>query len=304
MCTDETLKGGLYMDKHSFKLRMQVTGRERKEVAALIAAHFGTQAVYQGTRGFGYLITEHSGREWLVDKEGAVVTTGTKEDNVAELFAVLKTFEENEVEARAQVAVTISTEEHNGVTLRNLVNILAGKERLITKAMGTGHPFIAPEMVEAINAVRLKTIEDFLEAAGSEASPGLAIAQETITLTWFAATLNPEAIAAYIQFASAVNAIALTQKYATPHAKESANEKYTFRVWLLRLGFIGEEYSASRKLFLGRLEGNSSFRTKEQIYEAVKRRKTRLATSNATPAAAVRNAPSGHCRELATALKE
>jgi hypothetical protein len=86
-------KGGLFMDQNSFKFRMQVTGRERKEVAALISGHFGTQAVYQGTRGFGYLITEPGGREWLVDKAGAVVTEGTKEDNVTELFAALKTLE-------------------------------------------------------------------------------------------------------------------------------------------------------------------------------------------------------------------
>jgi hypothetical protein len=275
------------MEKHGFKFHMMVTGRERKEVAALVAGHFGTQAVYQGTRGFGYLITTPTGSEWLVDKAGAVVTEGQAQDNVAELFAVLKVLEENGIEVQGQVAVTISTKEHNGVTLRNLVNILAGKERLISKAMGTGHPFIAPEMVESINAVRLKTIEDFLETAGTEVSPGLVVTQDAITLRWFAATLNPVIIAAYVQFAFAVNAIALTQKYATPHAKETANEKYTFRVWLLRLGFIGDEYSASRKLFLGRLDGNGSFRTEEQIHEAVKRRKARLATGSATPAAAV-----------------
>ena len=135
-----------------------------------------------------------------------------------------------------------------------------------------------PEIVKKINAVRLKTIEDFLEVAGSEVSPGLAITQDTITLRWFAATLNPEAIAAYIQFAFAVNAMAMMQRHATPNAKVTDNEKYKFRVWLLRLGFIGEEYSFARMLFLSRLEGNGSFRTGEQVHEAVKRRKTRLTT--------------------------
>lgn len=273
------------MDKHSCKFHMMVTGRERKEVAALVADHFGTQAVYQGTRGFGYLITEPGGREWLVDKAGAIITESRAQENMANMFAVLKVLENNGVKAEGQVVVTISTEEHNGVTLRNLVNIISGKEWLITKAMGTGHSFIAPEMVEAINAVRLATIADFLEAAGSEVSPGLAVTQDAITLRWFAATLNPEAIAAYIQFVFALNAMAIAQKYSTQHAKETGNEKYTFRVWLLRLGFIGEEYSASRKLFLGRLDGNSSFRTEEQVRDAVKRRKMRLDTGNATPAA-------------------
>lgn len=270
------------MEKHDFQFQMQVTGRERKEVAALIAAHFGTQAVYQGTRGFGYLITEPNGsaREWLVDKAGAIVTEGVKLDNVAELFAVLKVLAENGIEAAGRAAVTLSIDGHWGRSLQNFVNILSAKEWLITKAMGTGQPFMIPEIVKKINAVRLKTIEDFLEVTGSEVSPGLAVTQNTITLRWFAATLNPEAIAAYIQFAFAINAMAMMQRHATPIAKATDNEKYTFRVWLLRLGFIGEEYGFARRWFLSRLAGNGSFRTEEQIHEAVKRRKAHLTASD------------------------
>lgn len=265
------------MNKHSFRLQMQVAGRERKEVAGLIAGHFGTQAVYQGTRGFGYLITEPGGREWLVDKAGAVVTQGQAEDNAAEMLAVLKALEENGAEAVGQVSVTVTTEGHNGVTLRNLVNLLAAKERLIAKAMSlTGQSFIAPAMVTAVNAVRLKAVEDFLEAAGGEESPGLAITRDTIAFRWFAATLNPEAIQAYIQFALAANKMALAQKHSSPRETDTTNEKYSFRIFLLRLGFIGEEYSASRKLFLDRLSGNGSFRTKEQEQEAVRRRKEKI----------------------------
>lgn len=262
------------MAEHSFKFQMQVTGRERKEVAGLIASHFGVQAVYQGTRGFGYLTTEPGGREWLVDKAGAVVTQGQAKDNAAEVFTVLKVLDENAVEAEDEVAITIPTEGHSGVTLRNLVNILASKERLIAKAMGTiGQPIVDPTIVEKVNAARLKTIEDFFEAAGSEASPGLVITQDTITFHWFTATLNPEIVQAYVQFAAAVNDMALSLKHSSPQATKTENEKYSFRVFLLRLGFVGEKYSATRKLFLGRLEGNMAFKTQEQAKEAAKKRK-------------------------------
>lgn len=269
------------MDRHGFKFQMQVAGRDRKEVAGLIASHFGVQAVYQGTRGFGYLITEPGRREWLVDKAGAVVTQGQAEDNAAEMFAVLKVIEENGVIPEGQAAVTISTECHNGVTLRNLINILAGKERLIAKAMGTaGQPFLDPAMVEAANAVRLKTVEDFLEAAqttgGTDIMTGLMITPDAITFRWFVATLSPEMAQAYIQFALAVNKMALAQKHSSPRETETANEKYSFRVFLLRLGFIGEAYSVSRKLFLDRLQGNVAFKTQEQAQEAVKKRKDKI----------------------------
>ncbi len=269
------------MKKHSFMLQMQVAGRERKEVAGIIAGHFGTQAAYKGAPGFEYLIAEPTGREWLVDKAGMIITQGAEEDHVAEMFAVFKVLEENGVTVVGQAAVNIPTEGHSGVTLRNLVNILASKERLIAKAMGTpGMVFISREMVEAVNTVRLKTVEDFLEAAGSEALPGLVITKDTIALRCFAATLNPEAIQAYIQFVLAANKMAMAQKHSSPREMEPDNEKYHFRVWLLRLGFIGDEYSVARKLFLDRLSGNTAFKTVEQAEEAVKKRKLRRTESS------------------------
>ena len=42
---------------------------------------------------------------------------------------------------------------------------------------------------------------------------------------------------------------------------DGSSEKYTFRCFLLRLGFIGAEYKQSRKVLMRNLEGSSSFRT-------------------------------------------
>jgi len=65
----------------------------------------------------------------------------------------------------------------------------------------------------------------------------------------------------------AVNKMALALKYTTPTEKQVSNEKYHFRCWLLRLGFIGEEYKASRKVFLDRLSGDCAFRSIEQTLQ-------------------------------------
>ena len=231
------------MDKNSFKFQMRVVGWERKEVAGLIARYFGTKAAYEGMPSLAYMIKESTGREWLVDKVGTVITQGVAEDGT--VFAMLRTLDENGLTPQGQVAITIGTEGHNGVTLRNLVNILAAKERLIVKVMDrSDEVFIPRAIVEAINAVRLSTVDDFLTAAktaGYIKWSGIEITKENITFRWFAATLNPEAIQAYIQFVFAVNKMALTQKHSTPREVETANEKYSFRTWLLRLGFIGEE---------------------------------------------------------------
>lgn len=38
------------------------------------------------------------------------------------------------------------------------------------------------------------------------------------------------------------------------------NEKYAFRCFLLRLGFIGEEYKEARKILLKNLTGNGAWK--------------------------------------------
>ena len=54
--------------------------------------------------------------------------------------------------------------------------------------------------------------------------------------------------------------MARTQTRITAKEKEIDNEKYAFRCFLLRLGFIGAEYKAERKILLKNLTGSSAFR--------------------------------------------
>ena len=49
-------------------------------------------------------------------------------------------------------------------------------------------------------------------------------------------------------------------KHASSRPVETDNEKYAFRTWLLRMGFIGPEYKPARKILLQNLTGSSAFR--------------------------------------------
>ena len=51
------------------------------------------------------------------------------------------------------------------------------------------------------------------------------------------------------------------QKRITASEKEVENEKYAFRCFLLRLGFIGTEYKTDRKILLQNLSGSSAFKS-------------------------------------------
>ena len=49
-------------------------------------------------------------------------------------------------------------------------------------------------------------------------------------------------------------------KTASPKPQQNENPKYAMRTWLLRLGFIGDEFKTARELYTKRLEGDTAFR--------------------------------------------
>ena len=71
---------------------------------------------------------------------------------------------------------------------------------------------------------------------------------------------TPEEVQAYTHFISALCEMARNQKRIMAKEKETPNEKYAFRSFLLRLGFIGKEYKEERKILLRNLSGSSAFK--------------------------------------------
>ena len=112
----------------------------------------------------------------------------------------------------------------------NLRRLVASKERLIKKAIG----------IEA-----LPIIED----------------SETLDFPWAPPGARSDEIMAYAQLVSKLCDMAKAQQRVLATEQPVENEKYAFRCFLLRLGFIGEEYAAARKILLRNLEGNGSHKS-------------------------------------------
>ena len=72
--------------------------------------------------------------------------------------------------------------------------------------------------------------------------------------------LNAGQLKAYIQLSLALCAAARTQKCASPKETQHDNEKYAMRTWLLRLGFVGDEFKTAREVLTKRLLGDTAFR--------------------------------------------
>ena len=87
----------------------------------------------------------------------------------------------------------------------------------------------------------------------------------------FNSTLHAGEVKSYIQLCLAISHQALVQRGASRIKRQSENEKYTFRTWLLRLGLIGDEFKTARMHLLKNLEGNIAWRDPAQA-EAQKAR--------------------------------
>ena len=65
---------------------------------------------------------------------------------------------------------------------------------------------------------------------------------------------------AYIQLALALSQAAKSVRSASPKKHTTDNPKYAMRCWLLRLGFIGDEFATARDLLTKKLPGDAAFR--------------------------------------------
>ena len=117
-----------------------------------------------------------------------------------------------------------------------------------------------------LERINLGNLENLLEAKGALIQKALGIShtdietdEEKVSFPWFKAEDAPLP-EAFLKFLTALCQMSLTQKRVSSKAKAVENEKYAFRCFLLRLGFIGKEYKEDRKLLLKNFMGSSAFK--------------------------------------------
>ena len=86
----------------------------------------------------------------------------------------------------------------------------------------------------------------------------------TVEMRLFNSTLHAGWVRTYVILSIAMNNQAIMQSNASSKVTTSTNECFTFRTWLLRMGFIGKLYETPRQLLLENLEGNKAWRYAEE----------------------------------------
>lgn len=209
---------------------------ERKPLAALLGEYTNTRPQYLRAPSYGYQIGD-----LLLTREGNIESPDTlSQAEFDELLALLDTSgycpketdfhpaQEPEAEATSteETGLTIPLE---NVNVRNLTNLLDAKGFLIKHALH-------------IDALRFELSED------------------NISFPWFSELPAPDEIHAYSTLIAALCKMSKDQKRISATEKPVDNERYAFRCFLLRLGFIGDEYKTDRKILMRYLPGNSAFK--------------------------------------------
>lgn len=208
-----------------------------------------------------------------------------------------------EVPLDLELAFPVS--QHNGVTLRNLVNLLYSRGKLIGKATG-GHFHVEEGLVEKLKddsctfAIMnfINAVSDY-ETEHSAALEGLKITTEKVTFTGFPTAPDHEHLTAFAQLAVLMNQQAISQKRIQAKDVNDENEKYALRTWLLRLGMNGPDFKETRKILMENLSGHAAFRTDEEAQKFLAREKAKrdalkaakLAAQNGDPATGETVAP-------------
>lgn len=222
-----------------------VSGDTRKKLVKLISSHLGVESRYLGAPSFAYSIGNYTVNKdgslsWDEDDERtarlleAIKAEGfsAAEDEVIEEEEVLVE-EEMEEEAEAnRLCISFPKSMYEKRTLENLKNLVEGKGTLMKKAFRT----------------------DSLE---------IVVDDEKVSFPWFE-LIDSDHFNAYTQFIAAITKMAREQKRILGKERTVENEKYAFRCFLLRLGFIGDDYKLTRKILLENLEGSAAFKTKKE----------------------------------------
>ena len=201
------------------------SGKERKWLAETIAKEIGVDARYLGAPTFDYQIDY-----FTVDRNGTLTFDDEFDgDEVKRIFNAIAGAGFTPDEGDEGSGIAIQMPMMTGDEISRLEQLVESKETLLKKAIGTDNLMIGEQ-------------DDKLDFA------------------WFKRDASPDEIHAYMSLVTALCKMAKESKRITSKDRDVENEKYAFRCFLLRLGFIGDEYKADRKILLQNLDGNSAWK--------------------------------------------
>lgn len=301
------------MKAQNFGIELEFTGITRKQAAATIAQTINGNFDYSREAGYDKRVVKGAdGRKWTIMSDASV--TGSYCGDGGEFVTPICTYNDIEtvqeciralrkagakVDSSCGLHIHIDGANHNAKSLKNLVFNFKAKQDLIYKAVKAEDRkqnhycrVIDDRLVDKIKGNKKLDMDSLADDWYNTYAPGQSRTQHyndsryhalnlhsiwyrgTVEFRLFHATLHAGEVRAYINLCLAMSAAAINAKRASAEVLENGNDKYAMRCWLLRLGFIGDEYKTVRHHLLKNLEGNAAWRNDPTTYESYNNRRT------------------------------
>ena len=205
-------------------IAFHLTGEKRKALVKAISEILEIPAEYQYMPTCAYKI----GECYTVTKEGNLEISDSADSKETEYLMEELKNRGYDIPTENRLTVQMPADFFDEHTLGNLQQICENKATLFKAAFQT----------------------DTLDIISSD---------EKVEFPWFKVEQDGDADA-YCTFISMLCKFAKNQKRINNKPETTDNPKYTMRCYLLRLGMIGTEYKAVRKVLLRNLSGSSAFR--------------------------------------------
>ena len=310
--TDKTMNQIEEMKKQTIGVEIEMNNITREKAARLAAEYFGTGRYEYTARRNGYetwSAWDAQGREWKMQKDVSIHGADSQKcelvtpilnyvdiETLQELIRRLrKAGAKSDYTRGCGVHIHIGAKGHTPQTLRNLANIMASHENLLTEALALSEYRVGrycqpvdERFLKAVNKKKPKTMsalaDIWYESNGanygrSQHYNGSRYHMLNLHATFTKGTiefrlfqfdapangklngLHAGQLKSYIQLCLALSQMAKSVRSASAKPQQNENPKYAMRTWLLRLGFIGEEFATAREVLTRRLSGDAAFRS-------------------------------------------
>ena len=234
------------------ELNFNVTGAKRKELVSEIARIDGSKKEYLGVPSCAYQVGD-----FHISKDGVVSADEGKLTDILETLMVAG-FEpagQTKEEGKDEPQEAHSEAEKNEPTEKPMPSQNKGE------ALTIEIPLAGFDENALANLDNLIKSKGWLikKALGIEELP-IKVGEASMKFPWFKKMPDSDECQAFTDFIGKLAEHSKKQKRISSKVKKTENEKYAFRCFLLRLGFIGTEYKKQRKILLSRLNGSSAFK--------------------------------------------
>ena len=239
----------------TFYLDYNVTGDERKRLVKAIATYTQADAKYLGVPSCAYQVDR-----FTIDRKGCVnfddreEIEGLIEQLVNQGFVAQVSnlgTEDDEAEEPAEAAQEAATEADSAATVPDSANDAGLTINLPLDGFN-------PDSLDRLQKLVDSKATLIRKALGADRLT-IQMIDDTVRFPWWSTLPTPEETEAYMHFIAAIGKMAKESRRVTATEKEVESQKYAFRGFLLRLGFIGADSKAHRKILLKHLSGAAAF---------------------------------------------